>query len=849
MAQVETLEIAHNFQEDVVNQAAGRAPIDAKKLDQVLATIAENQNVINDNAKLIQRDDGQLKDGSVGVAQLQRSVMNVLKEINLRGAWVPTNIYYAKNDCVDFNGSLWICAKPHNSTTVFVESNWLRYGASGTDDVAIAAQQAQQAATSAATSLKSASSAATAAKNAQTATESSAKNAAASLDDVTLLAKQVSDNTGIASAAKTRSENAAMRAEAAANSGALTDPKPIASANYAILTGTYFTSGDTPTAAQYKVDVTVTDTAIIQSATAGDGRVYTRQFPVDAVVYPAWQDRKTNFIAKFNQLPMTATNGDTYVVTEEKRGGVFMFDHTMLGVNDGGININGWTRQVDNKVVQLNWWGVKSGDDIAVPLNKAIEYLQATGGTIVIDAGNFLCNTPVIINTNNIYIEGQGTATVLQRTSMESGYVLHWAHTANIKGGGLRNVYLKGRNDNIYGNGGVCFGRHVDEKWNEDRTVLISPEEVYTCDNWVCDTVYCDSFSQYGVGIYTGNNWSMRNVFVLNHGCVTHTDSNGILQARIDSVMGVFMFPRYASYNGKMQNIHSEISEGASNNTLLDKSGKKLNNAAMKLQMHRNLQATGIYCKGGMEQCLGIDSITGRISGVTVRAVSSSPGIVLGTFNYVINKPELRGGFILEDVDALDTGFSRSMVVGNGSETSSMPKLSDCTIKNVRTNNFAANSFSAIQNCIFRDIHCDSIFRLEVVINSGNPHPTLKNSGNTFENISGQTFEVRLSDSVINNCTARNGAFLIVGDNNTCTDSKSIKAVNGITLEGNDNMIIGFRAIKPTTRKAWFKAATKRNSVQGICYGSSAILDSSFTPPSEVTTNVTADYVDKALIA
>ena len=94
MAQVDKLVVDYNFQEDVVNQTAGRAPIKAQALDQVLETLAEIINALNSNMQLIQRDDGQLKDGSVGVAQLQRQIMNLLKEINLRGAWVPLNIYY-----------------------------------------------------------------------------------------------------------------------------------------------------------------------------------------------------------------------------------------------------------------------------------------------------------------------------------------------------------------------------------------------------------------------------------------------------------------------------------------------------------------------------------------------------------------------------------------------------------------------------------------------------------------------------------------------------------------------------------------------------------------------------------
>ena len=88
MAQVKTLEIEHSFQEDVVNQASGRAPIDAKKLDQALASVAENQNLINENLKMLQRDDGQLQDAIVGPAQLQRSLLNLVYEFKLRGVYV-----------------------------------------------------------------------------------------------------------------------------------------------------------------------------------------------------------------------------------------------------------------------------------------------------------------------------------------------------------------------------------------------------------------------------------------------------------------------------------------------------------------------------------------------------------------------------------------------------------------------------------------------------------------------------------------------------------------------------------------------------------------------------------------
>ena len=360
MAQVETLEIEHSFQEDVVNQASGRAPIDAKKLDQTLASVAENQNLINENLKMLQRDDGQLKDAVVGPAQMQRSLLNLVKEFNLRGAYVVAT-YYAKNDAVDYNGSLWVCSKPHNSTSVFEESNWLRYGASGAEDVSVSAQQAQQAATAAAASLRNANTAASTAETLKTQTEAAATNASNAANSAATQAQQVSQNAAIATSAKARAETAALKAEAAANSGAITTPKPIASASLAILTGIYYTSGNVPTVEQYKVDVIATDTQIIQTATSGNGLVWSRQFATDAISFPAWSTATDSptVVSKFtNNVDTIAAlialskpqNGQSAIVKSYSNavaggGGDFIYNASKSTINNGATVFNGWERK------------------------------------------------------------------------------------------------------------------------------------------------------------------------------------------------------------------------------------------------------------------------------------------------------------------------------------------------------------------------------------------------------------------------------------------------------------------------------------------------------------------------
>ncbi len=68
----------------------------------------------------------------------------------------------------------------------------------------------------------------------------------------------------------------------------ITAPKKVLSANVALKTGSYYTDCDVPTNEQYRVDVTETDTQIIQTATKGDGTVFTRAFEMGAAVFPAF---------------------------------------------------------------------------------------------------------------------------------------------------------------------------------------------------------------------------------------------------------------------------------------------------------------------------------------------------------------------------------------------------------------------------------------------------------------------------------------------------------------------------------------------------------------------------------
>lgn len=87
-------------------------------------------------------------------------------------------------------------------------------------------------------------------------------------------------------------------------------------------------------------------------------------------------------------LLTTGTENDTVIVTDENRGGVFVYREDNSSTNNGGTIFNGWTRQYDG-AVNVKWFGAK-GDgvtDDTVAINKALEF--SNGSLIYIPVGVF----------------------------------------------------------------------------------------------------------------------------------------------------------------------------------------------------------------------------------------------------------------------------------------------------------------------------------------------------------------------------------------------------------------------------------------------------------------------------
>ena len=251
-----------SFADAAINNVGGRSTIDATKLDKELSAASESINKTVDNIKMIQRDDGRLKDAAVEIHTLSREVLMLMGKYRLRGFWTPDSDFLV-GDVASNDSFLYVCVIAHKSGLSFVEApNWQRFGFAGSSDAAIAAAQAQGAANSAASSANTA----TAAANTSI-TKASESSTAAS----TATSAAGSASTSLANAATAATQainaNAAAQAAAAASQAAATTSgiansrivygddasktSEVAASDLAIASGFYESSTDVPSVGKW----------------------------------------------------------------------------------------------------------------------------------------------------------------------------------------------------------------------------------------------------------------------------------------------------------------------------------------------------------------------------------------------------------------------------------------------------------------------------------------------------------------------------------------------------------------------------------------------------------------------
>lgn len=105
-----------DFSAEEANNLGGRSTVRTAQLDAEFANLAATIAAIRANLALIQRDDGNLADGTVELHTLANDVVSLLATTGctVRGAWAGSTAYAAK-DIVTESGSTYICAVAHTS--------------------------------------------------------------------------------------------------------------------------------------------------------------------------------------------------------------------------------------------------------------------------------------------------------------------------------------------------------------------------------------------------------------------------------------------------------------------------------------------------------------------------------------------------------------------------------------------------------------------------------------------------------------------------------------------------------------------------------------------------------------
>ena len=109
---------ATDFSSEEAAAVAGRSTVRTAALDAELDALQTNLEGLNANIEVLQRDDGELRDGIVKLSALAGEIRALLT-INggaPRGNWV-TATAYALRDVVTQSGNTYLCAIPHTSST------------------------------------------------------------------------------------------------------------------------------------------------------------------------------------------------------------------------------------------------------------------------------------------------------------------------------------------------------------------------------------------------------------------------------------------------------------------------------------------------------------------------------------------------------------------------------------------------------------------------------------------------------------------------------------------------------------------------------------------------------------
>jgi hypothetical protein len=144
MSQPPAYSPATDFSAEEANNQGGRSTVRTAQLDAEFAAIDVTLDALLTNLAIIQRDDGEIRDGKVKLHTLADDVKTLLATTGcvVRGAWL-TSTNYAAKDIVSNGGVTYICAAVHTSGTFATDlaaGKWLNLSTTLAADVSFTPQ-------------------------------------------------------------------------------------------------------------------------------------------------------------------------------------------------------------------------------------------------------------------------------------------------------------------------------------------------------------------------------------------------------------------------------------------------------------------------------------------------------------------------------------------------------------------------------------------------------------------------------------------------------------------------------------------------------------------------------------
>ena len=136
------------------------------------------------------------------------------------------------------------------------------------------------------------------------------------------------------------------------------------------------------------------------------------------------------------------------------------------------------------------------GKDDQIEIQKAIDDVKQTGGTVFLKQGTYFLSGPIVIDKSNVKIEGEGFSTVIKLINGVNDYAIKIVGSA-IEGCRVENLYIDGNAANQTAGG--C--------------ILIDGSAGYARRNWIINN-FIDNGKEANIKLYRSASNFITNNFI-----------------------------------------------------------------------------------------------------------------------------------------------------------------------------------------------------------------------------------------------------------------------------------------------------------------------------------------------